>query len=254
MGAVQSKLQEVNEFVKFMLPDPSMVSIVIEGASHLVIGLNLSVFLRMGNLLEKHSEIIKKVQHELEVDQNVEISVRLAASPEDILAPGAEPFITQLLFGISLSVRFNVWKRLSDVLIKMLENGDIDTSLAPILGGLAPTFLMRLAAKIDLTVDERMMSKIQENPIIQPLLMDADSLIGATSGVSSDEDFETHLANLDMPPAVGHLIGVLCEHMGDELNLSVTHPHLGLQARLSAKSGLKLVVKTIAKYLSAKEQ
>jgi hypothetical protein len=54
--------------------------------------------------------------------------------------------------------------------------------------------------------------------------MDADSLIGATSSISSDEEFEQHLKNLAMPPAIGHLLAVLAEHMGDELNLSVTHP------------------------------
>jgi hypothetical protein len=53
--------------------------------------------------------------------------------------------------------------------------------------------------------------------------MDADSLIGATSSVS-DEEFEQHLQNLSLPPAIGHLVGVLVEHMGDELNLSITHP------------------------------
>jgi hypothetical protein len=42
----------------------------------------------------------------------------------------------------------------------MLESGEVDTSLMPILGGLAPTFLMRLNAKLDLTVDDYMMSKI----------------------------------------------------------------------------------------------
>ena len=62
--------------------------------------------------------------------------------------------------GIQLQVRFNVWKRLSDVLIKMIENGEVDTSMMPIIGGLAPTFLMRLNAKLDLTADEHMISKI----------------------------------------------------------------------------------------------
>jgi hypothetical protein len=85
------------------------------------------------------------------------VSLRLEASPEELLSPGAEPFITQLLTGVSLSVRFNVWKRLSDVLLKMLESGEVDTSLMPILGGLAPTFLMRMSARLDLTVDDHML-------------------------------------------------------------------------------------------------
>jgi hypothetical protein len=68
MAAVQAKFQELSDFVKYMLPDPSMVSLVIEGGNQLVIGLNLTVFMRMGALIEKHSEIIKRMQHELQVD------------------------------------------------------------------------------------------------------------------------------------------------------------------------------------------
>ncbi len=51
-----------------MLPDPSMVSLVLEGHSLLCIGLNLTMFMRIGNLIEKHSDIIKRMQTELKVD------------------------------------------------------------------------------------------------------------------------------------------------------------------------------------------
>jgi hypothetical protein len=182
----------------------------------------------------------------------VEVSLRFATSPKELLSEGAEPFITQLLKGFSLSVRFNVWRRLSDVVIKMVENGEVDTSMLPILGGLAPTFLMRMNGKLDLTVDDHMMTKIQENPLIQPLLMDAHSLIGATSSIGSDEELEEHLKVLALPESIGHLLKVLIEHMGDEMNLTITHPQLGLQVRVIGE-GLKLIVKSVAKYLPAKE-
>ena len=38
--------------------------------------------------------MIDKVQEELKVDQNIEIALKLAASPKDILEEGAEPFIS----------------------------------------------------------------------------------------------------------------------------------------------------------------
>jgi hypothetical protein len=44
-----------------MLPDPSLVSIVIEGGHNLDIGLNLTPFLRIADQLEKHSEIIARI-------------------------------------------------------------------------------------------------------------------------------------------------------------------------------------------------
>lgn len=86
--------------------------------------------------------------------------------------------------GLSVNVRLNVWKKISDVLLKIVEQGEIDTSMLPIFGGLSPVFLLRLNAKLDLTVDEAMIAKLEENPLIQPLLMDAATLIGATSHVS----------------------------------------------------------------------
>jgi hypothetical protein len=45
---------------------------------------------------------------------------RLAASPKDLLAPGAEPAILQLLKGFDIEVKLNTWKMLSDVLMNIL--------------------------------------------------------------------------------------------------------------------------------------
>ena len=65
--AVQMHLEELKEFTKYMLPDPSLVSIVFED-NYLCVGFNLTVFLKIGNLIEKHEDIIKRVQQELKVD------------------------------------------------------------------------------------------------------------------------------------------------------------------------------------------
>lgn len=70
--------------------------------------------------------------------------MRFATSPEEILAEGAEPFITQFLRGISLDIKLNVWKKIADVLLKVIESGDLDSSLMPIFGGIAPAFLLKL--------------------------------------------------------------------------------------------------------------
>lgn len=89
------------------------------------------------------------------------------------MAEGAEPFITQLLRGVSLDIKLNVWKKIADVLLKVIESGDLDSSLMPIFGGIAPAFLLKLTGQLDLEVDDYMQTKIQENPLIQPLLMEA---------------------------------------------------------------------------------
>ena len=251
IAEVQSHFAEIKEFTQYMLPDPSLVSLVIEG-NNLCIGLNLSMFLRATAVLEKHQDIIQKVQEELKVDQNVEIGLRLAASPKELLSEGAEPLISQIMKGVSLTVRINVWKKVSDVLLKIVEAGEIDSSMLPIFGGLAPLFLLRANAHLELTVDDYMMGKLQENPLVEPLMMDANTLISSISGISSDEELEQHMTSLAAPEAITHLMKVLIEHMADEVNFTVLHPQLGVQARLTGE-GLALVAKTIAKFMDKKE-
>lgn len=84
------------------------------------------------------------------------MTLRFGASPKDLLAEGAEPFITQLLNGISLDLRLNVWKKIADVLLKVIESGDLDQALLPIFGGLAPAFLLRINGQLDIEVDDYM--------------------------------------------------------------------------------------------------
>jgi hypothetical protein len=88
----------------------------------------------------------------------------------------------QILNGISFDLKLNVWKKIADVLLKLIESGDIDGSLLPIIGGIAPAFLLRINGSLDITIDDYMKSKIQENPLVEPLLMDASTLIDTTSG------------------------------------------------------------------------
>jgi len=60
--------------------------------------------------------------------------------------------------------------------------------------------LLRVDGRLDITVDDYFKSKIDENPLIQPLMMDAGTLISSTSKVSSDDDLESHMANLERVP------------------------------------------------------
>ena len=197
--------------------------------------------------------MISKVQEELKVDQNIEVSVRLATSPEEILKEGAEPFINLLLKGISVGFRINVWRKISDVFFKIIEEGEIESKMLPIFGALAPAFLLRLQGILNIGIDDHMMQKLQEHPLLQPLLMDAASLIAATSNVSSDDELPEHLDNLKIPPAAGLLIKDLAAHLGNEIDISLTHPSAGAQIRIIG-NGLNLVVRNLAKYLEANEQ
>jgi len=127
-------------------------------------------------------DILDTVQCQLKVDQSVEVSLRLAASPKKLLAEGAEPFILQLLSGISIDIKLHVWKKVADLLLKLIENGQLPDELMPMIGGITPAFLLKLNAKLDITVDDYMKQKLTENPLVEPVLMDAKTLIDSTSG------------------------------------------------------------------------
>ena len=65
-----------------------------------------------------------------------------------------------LLKGISLDIKLNLWKKIADVLLKIIEAGELDASLMPLLGGLAPAFLLKVNASLDIEIDENMKQKI----------------------------------------------------------------------------------------------
>lgn len=116
--------------------------------------------------------------------------MRLGAKPSETLAEGAEPILMEILKGISLEVRMNLWKKLADVILKLVEQGELDASLLPILGGIAPAFLLRVSGNLDITIDEHMKKKISENPLVEPVLLDAKTLIDSISGKSFDTEEE----------------------------------------------------------------
>ena len=49
-----------------------------------------------------------------------------------------------------------MWKKIADVLLKLVEGGEIDAALMPIFGALAPAFLLRVHGKLDIEIDDYM--------------------------------------------------------------------------------------------------
>ena len=118
----------------------------------------------------------------------------------------------------------------------------------PIFGAIAPAFLLKVNAQLNLEVDDYMKEKIQTNPLVEPLLMDAASLINATSGVSSDEDAEyEEFLNTTVPPPVAAILRILNAHLGDEIDFQAVSHNLGVVGRVHGK-GLGLLLKNASKY------
>ena len=156
--------------------------------------------------------------------------------------------LLQLLNGISLDIKLNVWKKIADVLLKLIESGDIDAQLMPIVGGLAPAFLLKVNGSLNIEIDEYMKQKIQENPMVEPILMDAATLVSATSNVSSDDELEEYLEQ-SVPPHIALIARILIKHLGDEVNFTALHPNFGIRGRFHG-DGLNLLIKTLVKYYS----
>jgi len=150
------------------------------------------------------------------------VSLRLGAKPGETLAEGAEPLLMEILKGISLEVRLNLWKKLADVVLKLVESGELDASLLPILGGVAPAFLLRVSGALDITIDEYMKKKISENPLVEPVFLDAKTLIDSVSGKSfeSEEEFQKWIEE-DVPAPFNDIAPLLSKFLGDEVNVFV---------------------------------
>jgi hypothetical protein len=99
--------------------------------------------------------------------------------------------------------------------------------MLPIFGTLAPAFLLKIQGILNIGIDDHMMQKLQEHPLLQPLLMDAASLIAGTSNVSSDDELPEHLNNLKIPGPVALLVRDLAAHLDNEIDISLTHPSAG---------------------------
>lgn len=111
--------------------------------------------------------------------------------------------------------------------------------------GIAPAFLLKFKGSLEIDVDESMQEKLFSNPMIEPLLMDALTLIHSVGGCSSDEELDDHLNGLLMKP-FDDIVKLLIEHLGNEIIFSVVQPRIGVAGRISG-NGLGLLLKNIAK-------
>lgn len=189
--------------------------------------------------------MLSTIQEQLKVNQNIEVSLRLATSPKDIFSEGAEPVLKQILRGISLDVKLNIWRKVSDVLFKVVEAGELEQAMLPIFMGIAPAFLLKIKGSLDIDVDESMQEKLFTNPMIEPLLMDALTLVHSIGGCSSDDELDGHLDTV-IPPPFGSLIKTIIEFLGNEIHYSVVSPKIGVAGRIAGDE-LGLLVKNLVK-------
>ena len=187
-------------------------------------------------------ETLDVLQQSLKVNQDVEVSVRLATSPAALFESG-ESALKLLLEGLEVEVRLNLWRKVSTVLMKVIEQGELDASLLPLFGALAPAFLLKIKGDLQIEVDENMKETVFANPLVEPLLMDALTLIHAIGGCNSDEpeEFEQHL-NEHVPPPIAALVRALDGKVGDEITYSVVQPRLGVTGRING-NGLGLLLR-----------
>jgi len=93
-----------------------------------------------------------------------------------------------------------------------------------------------------------MKSKIAENPLVEPVLLDAASLITTTSGKSFENE-EEEFKNLEetIPAPFNEVALIFAKHLGDEINFEVLDKAIGLKGRISGE-GLNLILRNALKY------
>jgi len=126
--------------------------------------------------------------------------------------------------------------------MKIVGNTEVDANILPILGVLGPLFLLRVNGKLDLTIDEHMKTKIQENPLVEPLLLDAATLISSVSGQSfeSEEQLFQHIQE-NVPAPFGDVAALLSKHLGDTVEIEWIDKYVGVKGRISGE-GLNLIL------------
>lgn len=196
-------------------------------------------------MVAPYVDIIHKIQNEYKVDQSIELSIRTKASPKDILKEGGEPLLLELLQGISIELRINLWKKFADVILKLVEAGEVDPSLLPIMGGISPLFLLRLNGSIDMTIDDYMKTKITENPLVEPVLLDANTLLQSmfSQNVEDTEEFLVWVQD-NVPSPFDTIAKLQSKYLGSELELQVGSEIGGLRINLDGE-GLVLLARTL---------
>ena len=154
-----------------------------------------------------------------------------------------------ILEGVEIEVRVSLWKKIADLMLKLLESGELPPFIMPILGGVSPLALLKINGHLDIVVDDYMKEKIKSNPMVEPLMMDAATLITAASQVHSDEDeeFEEHVREKIGEPFIFEMVNFMVKHLGDEVEVSVAHKYAGVKKRITAE-GLGLLLKAILKF------
>jgi len=93
-----------------------------------------------------------------------------------------------------------------------------------------------------------MRQKISENPLVEPVLLDASSLITATSGKSFENDEEYFkFVQERFPEPFGDVAVLLAKHLGDEINFEILDQQIGLKGRITGE-GLNLILRNGLKY------
>jgi len=204
---------------------------------------------KVGKEIKPFAALANINQEELKVDQSVEAHINLAASPAKLLAEGGEPLLMQLLEGISLEVKLNLWRKLSDLLMRIVGNCEVDGAALQILGMIAPALLLKINAHLDITIDDVMKQKIAENPLVEPVLLDAQTLIASTSGKSfeTDEELFAHIEE-NVPQPFNEIAAIFAKHLGDTIEFKVLDEFVGLKGRISGE-GLNLILRNGLKYL-----
>jgi hypothetical protein len=108
---------------------------------------------------------------------------------------------------------------------------------------IAPALLLKINAHLDVEIDELMKQKIAENPLVEPVLLDAKTLLSTVSGEAfeNDEDLLKHLEE-NIPEPFNEIGALFARHLGDDVELKIVDVFVGVKGRVSGE-GLNQILR-----------
>ncbi len=85
--------------------------------------------------------------------------------------------LKNLMKGFSIDVKFNIWKKLANVFKEAGKDDEYFGSMGKALIGMSPFAMLKFNGNLNIEINEKMQEKIYSNPLLQPMMVSAHSLI-----------------------------------------------------------------------------
>jgi hypothetical protein len=140
--------------------------------------------------------MLNTVLQSMQAEQGAVLSMKLGTSPESLLSPDADTIINEVLKGAEISFELSLWKKLGAVFDVIAQQDGIPQKLTMLMMGLSPAILLKINANLEIDVDSEMKQKLEDNPMLEPIRLNAHTLLSSMAQCQSEEELDEAVNNL----------------------------------------------------------